>query len=200
MTYGLMPEFDYKTMDSILDLVCFSFREEPINILEIGVHQGNTSRGMRDFLKQRGRAINHTGIDNRRDFNMEAPFPESRFIIGNSIEVYNQIEDGSQHLVFIDGCHNYPMTMADFLVYSDKVRLHGYIAFHDTGEQIKPMTDFQGMGDMDDPDMYIACRKAVKRLGLLDGKQGGWSLILDQYDDSFHTGGIVLVQKLDINE
>lgn len=194
MTYGMMPRFDYETMDSILSLVSANF-EGDLNITEIGVFQGNTSRGMRDYFKKIGRKINHTGIDNQRDFKMGKPFEESNFIAGNSFEVYNKIPDNSQHFIFIDGNHSYPITMVDFLVFSDKVVDGGFIAFHDTGAHIKPMVDFQGIGDMDDPDMYIACRKAVKKLGLLDNQFRGWKLIMDEYSDELHTGGILLVQK-----
>lgn len=195
MTYGWITELDGKVLEKTLDLICEDFPSGKINITEIGVHQGNTSRGLRDYLKIKGREINHTGIDNQRDFKMEAPFPGSRFIVGNSIEVYNKIDNNSQQLIFIDGNHSYPMTMADFLVYSDKVIDGGCIAFHDTGKQIKSMTDFQGIGDMDDPDMYIACRKSVKKLGLLDDRFEGWRLIFDEYDENFHTGGIIVVKK-----
>lgn len=195
-TYGLMSQKDYETMDKILDLVCATFPDEVINITEVGVHAGSTSRGIKSYLKSKGRGINHTAIDNQRDFKMGAPFPESRFIGGNSIEVYNEVEDKSQHLVFIDACHNYPMTMADFLVYSDKVKGSGFIALHDTGAHIKPFTDFQGMGSMDDPDMWIACRKAVTKLGLLNNTFPSWHLVMDEYDDSLHTGGILLVQNI----
>ncbi len=199
MTYGMMPNSDYKTMDKILSLVAETFRGE-LNITEIGVFQGNTSRGMRDYFKKIGIKINHTGIDNQRDFKMGSPFPESNFIVGNSFEVYNKIPDSSQHFIFIDGNHSYPITMVDFLVFSDKVVDGGFIAFHDTGAHIKPMVDFQGIGDMDDPDMYIACRKAVKKLGLLDNHFKGWKLIMDEWSEELHTGGILLVQKENIKE
>lgn len=199
-TYGLMPNSDYRTMDLVLDEVCNSFKQGVINVCEIGVHQGNTSRGIRNYLKQKGRELKHTGVDNQRDFKMGAPFPESNLIIGNSYEVYTKLEDNSQHFIFIDGNHSYPITMLDFLVYSDKVKEGGYIAFHDTGAHIQPMVDFQGIGDMDDEDMYIACRKAVKKLGLLDNKYAGWELIFDRWSNELHTGGILLVKKTNNSE
>lgn len=191
-----MPPKDYETMSKTLDLVLKTFPAGIIATTEIGVHRGDGSRGIYKFITDRGRVNFHTGIDNQKDFAMESPFPECNFIIGSSTEVYNQVANHSQNFILIDGCHNYFMTMADFLVYSDKVKTNGFIAFHDTGEQIKPKTDYQGMGPKDDPDMYIACRKAVKKLGLLDGMCPGWQLVFDEYDPNFHTGGIVVVQKI----
>lgn len=196
MKYGIMPEFDYKTLDLILSNICDQFPDGVLNTCEIGVHKGNGSRGIHQFLSDKGRINFHTGIDNNHDLQVSPPFPGCNLIIGNSIEVYNQIADNSQHFILIDGCHNYPMTMADFLVYSDKVRIGGLIAFHDTGDQIKPFTDYQGMGSKEDPDMYIACRKAVIKLGLIDNEFSGWKLMLDASDKQFHTGGITVVQKI----
>jgi len=167
MRYGWMPERDYQTMDKILEKVCLTFPNGVINTCEIGVREGRTSRGIHKFLTDKGRVNFHTGIDNQHDIPTPVPFEGCNLIIGNSIEVYNQIADSSQHFLFIDGNHSYPMTMADFLVYSDKIKENGYIALHDTGRQIKPFTDYQGMGSKEDPDMYISCRKAAVKLRAL---------------------------------
>lgn len=190
-----MPEKDYETITKTLELVCKEFPEGIINTLELGVHRGKTSRGIRDFFESKDRINFNTGIDNQRDFKMDTPFPECNFIIGNTIEVYNQINNNSQHFMFIDACHNYPMTMADFLVYSDKIKNGGFVAFHDCGKQIKPFTDYQGMGSKEEKDMYISCRKAVDKLGLLHNRYLGWKIIFDEYDAAYPTGGIVVIKK-----
>lgn len=189
-TYGLMPEQDYRTLDDIFYRLCETFPTGIINTLEIGVHNGNGSRGIHKFFTDAGRINFHTGIDNQRDFEMDAPFPGCNFIIGNSIEVYNQIPDRSQHFLLIDGCHNYPMTMADFLVYSSKIKQGGFVAFHDTGAHIPAFKDYQGMGSREDQDMYISCRRALLTLGLLEGTRAGWILCHDEADTNFDTGGI----------
>lgn len=196
MTYGWMTAHDFATMDSILDLVCNKFPEGIINTCEIGVNDGRGSRGIHQYLADKQRINFHVGIDNGRDMDIKVPFEGCKIIIGNSIEVYNQVPDNSQHFLLIDGCHNYPMTMADFLVYSDKVRVNGFLAFHDTSPAIKEFTDFQGMGSTNEKDMYISCRKAIKKLGLLENKYEGWILILDEYDETKPTGGITLFQKI----
>lgn len=193
MKYGLMTELDYETMDKTLGLVCARFPEGIINSLELGVHRGDTSRGIRDFFKEKGRINFHTGIDNQHDLKMGAPFPECHFIIGNTMEVYNEIKPISQHFLLIDANHSYPMTILDFLLYSDKVVPGGYIALHDTGAHIKPFTDYQGMGSKEDPDMYISCRKALSRIGEIYTDK--YSMIFDLADDTKHTGGITVFQK-----
>jgi hypothetical protein len=197
MRYGIMPEADCDTLDSILARTCSDFPEGIIETAEIGVHKGLTSKGIHDRIyKQLKREHRHIGIDNLRDGQFPVKADWFNMIRGNSIEVFSQVEYESQHFIFIDGSHNYPMTMADFLCYSDRVIPGGYIAFHDTGKQIKPFTDYQGMGSKDDPYMYISCRIAIYKLGLLDNKFPGWRLISDHADESKPTGGITVVQKL----
>jgi hypothetical protein len=194
--YGLLTAKDIETIEKTLDLVCEQFPEGVINTTELGVRNGSTSRGIHNYISAKSRLNFHIGIDNNHDMPVTQPFSGCHVIIGNSIEVYNQLQNNSQHFIFIDACHSYPMTLVDFLLYSDKVRHGGFVAMHDCGQQIKPMTDYQGSGDKNDPDNYISCRKAVSKLGLLDNKFEGWDLIFDEYDESFHTGGIVVVKKI----
>lgn len=194
--YGLMPVADYGTLDKTLELVCKDFDDELIYTTELGVRDGRTSRGIRDFFLEKKRGHVHTGIDNQNDMIIKPPFPESDLIIGNSTDVYNQLPDNSQHFIFIDANHSYALTMSDFLVYSDKVKIGGYLAFHDTGKQIKPYTDYQRVGSNLDPDSYISCRKAIKKLGLLDNKFEGWELVFDEADETQFTGGITVVKRI----
>lgn len=197
-----MPQHDYQIMDNTLLLVMKQFPQGVINTLEIGVRDGRTSRGIHQFLSDAGRINFHTGIDNNHDMETPVPFDGCNLIIGNSMEVFNQVADDSQHLVFQDGCHNLPMTMVDFLLYAPKVRSGGYFAFHDTSPLIKPFTDYQGMGSKEDPDMYISCRKALNMLGITKNGFPGWGWIWDTWDTGDHTGrdprtgGIYLIQKL----
>lgn len=90
------------------------------------------------------------------------------------------------------------MTMIDFLLYSAKVKVGGILAFHDTSPNIKPFTDYQGIGSKEDPDNYISCRKAVRKLGLLDNPAVyfslGWDIVFDEYDETFPTGGIIALK------
>lgn len=195
MTYGIMPQTDYETMDKILSMVINQTQPDTIiTTLEIGVHEGKTSRGIRDFIKARGRDLWHTCIDNQRDFKMDAPFYESRFIIGNSEEVHGQVRDDSQEFILVDGNHNLRHTILDFVLYNSKLKIGGIMAFHDCGSHIG-LVDYQGEGDRNDPDNWIACRKALSFLGLIDNKFPGFELILDIADPSHPTGGIIAIRK-----
>jgi hypothetical protein len=196
MQYGLITTLDCKVLDKTLELVCLKFPEGVINTLELGVRDGSGSRGIRNFFLEKGRQINHTGIDNQNDMPIKEPFPGCNLIIGSSIEVYNKVPDNSQHFIFIDANHSYLYTMADFLLYSDKVVPGGYMAMHDTAAHIKPLTDYQRVGSNLDPDNYISCRKAIKKLGLLDNKFEGWQLIFDEADETKLTGGVTVIERI----
>ena len=226
--YGLISELDGKTLEKTIDLITQrEFIGQEINITEIGIFDGQTARGLYEYVTTRhyGSAsanpsdgvmkdntykCNYTAIDNEKDKLIKLPFPECKFIRGNSNEVYNQIPDESQHLIFIDGCHNFPSVVQDFFCYERKIKKGGYMAFHDTGDHIQPFKDYQGVGSKDDQDMYISVKKALERIGLMteifrtapDGskyfecKFYGWKLIFHEADITDPAGGITVFKKL----
>lgn len=191
-----MTGSDENTLIKTMELVNQAFPEGTINTFELGVRKGETSRAIHQFFTDRNRINFHTGIDNEHDVKDGSPFESCRFVIGNSIDVFNELQNDSQHFGFIDACHSYPYTMVDFLVYSDKVRVGGYLAMHDTAPHIKPLTDWQGHGKKYDADMNISCRKAIRKLGLLDNKFEGWRLIFDECDPHSVTGGVTVFKRL----
>lgn len=203
MTYGLITERDAHTMNWLLSMVVNTYRgKSAIKTLELGVHNGDTSRGIRDFFLEAKAPHKHIGIDNQRDFAMGSPFPECEFIIGDTMLVSHEVENNSVDFLFIDACHNLPMTIADFVLYKEKVKNRGIVAFHDTGSHIAPFTDYQGQGQKDQPDMYISCRKAIRMLGLpllpymkKNTLGDEWLCIIDEADPSRHTGGITAYIK-----
>lgn len=146
LKFGLMTGSDEKTLLKTMELVNDAFPEGVINTFECGVRKGESSRAIHQFFTDRGRINFHTGLDNERDVKDGSPFDGCNFIVGNSIEVYNNLQNESQHFGFIDACHNYPYSLADILLYSDKIKIGGFLAIHDTSPQIKPFTDYQGMG------------------------------------------------------
>jgi hypothetical protein len=194
--YGLISEVDAQVIEKTLYLIIKEFDGHIINTLEIGVFNGDTSRGIHRFFTGKNILNTHKAIDSQKDFVMDSPFPECKFIIGNSAEVYNQIEDESQHFIFFDGCHAFPAVVCDFFCYASKVKPGGYMAFHDTGKHIKPFKDYQFIGRKDDPDMYISVRKALQKMELLNNRFPFWKLIFDEADENNEAGGIVVLQKI----
>lgn len=190
--YGLISHCDAAVIEKTISLApnCSDkFCAEPICITEIGLYNCETSIGIYEYVKSKNWKIKYTGIDNQKDKEIVAP-DWMNLIIGNSNEVYNQLEDESQHMIFFDGDHSLIGVISDFFAYEDKIKVGGYAIFHDTGEHIKPFKDFQH-GDENNPDAYISVRKAIKKIGLR-----GWEPIFDEADIYNEAGGVMVFKKL----
>lgn len=210
--YGLISETDARTIEKTLDLLISELVGEkrgPIHTCEIGIFNGDTSRGINQYISQNGRLNIHTAIDNNIYGNATRPFPECIFVVGNSTEVAYRIPDESQHFIFVDGCHAFHAVVADFFCYATKVVKGGYMAFHDTGVHIKSFKDYQDVGSKDDPDMYISVRKALESIGLfikfeveiltigsVGKSRGDWQLVFDEADQNNEAGGVCVFKKL----
>lgn len=192
--YGLISETDVRTLEDLL-LTIRSEYPGTIRTCEVGVFDGDTSRGIHQFFLDHGWDNHHIAIDSERYFKIPPPFEGCELILGESMLVNFQVPDNSQHLVFIDANHSFPTTIVDFFSYAPKVIPGGVLAFHDTGAHIAPFTDYQDMGDRKDPNMYISCRKALREIGLLNNGYPGWMLIADAADASNPAGGITAFRK-----
>lgn len=97
--YGLISQTDGETLERTIDLICNEFADTSFNICEIGIYNGETSRGLYQYITSKGRFIdvvershkwgggsyfkcNFTAIDNQKDKPIEKPFPECNLIIG----------------------------------------------------------------------------------------------------------------------
>ena len=187
--YGLISETDAKCLEKTIDLICEEETKSAINILEVGIYAGETGNGIRKYAKTKYKHVWLRGIDNNKD-NETIRFKYDKLIIGDADEVAFKIADNSQHLVFIDSCHCFAHVVSNFFSYAPKVKVGGYMAFHDTGKHIKPFKDFQH-GDMENPDAYISVRKALETIGILwplnsdewiDRYAEEWELIFDEAD------------------
>lgn len=197
--YGLISQTDSKTIEATADCICNAFSNELIMFTEVGIYAGLSGYSIKRYFKWKGFDSVWTGVENFKD-NEKLVFTPDKLIVGNSTEVYNQIPDNSQHLLFIDGDHSYIGVISDFYAYKDKVKVGGFLAFHDTGVQIKPFTDFQH-GDKENPDAYISVRKALEAVGLIGYRNKaaellGWKLVFDEADLENRAGGICVFKKL----
>lgn len=224
MKWGLISKLDSEVLMKTIDLICQEFPGQEINTCCIGIFDGDTDRSIYEYVTGKGYGsasinpsmgtmrnnnykCNHTAIDNEKDKLIKLPFPECKFIRGNSNEVYNQIPDNSQNLIFVDGCHCFAHVVSDFFCYAPKVKVGGYLAFHDTGTHIKEFKDFQH-GDKSNPDAYISVRKALDKIGLFNQNafiavlnrekhnKEHWLLVFDEADPTDEAGGICVFKKL----
>lgn len=206
MGYGLISKVDAACVEKTLDLIIAGFPEEIISVLEVGLFNCQTSHGIHDYILSKERAASMTGIDNERDKLIHPP-GWMKFIRGNSNEVYNKVPDGSQHFIFVDGLHTFPAVVSDFFCYAPKVKVGGFIGFHDTGLHLDPLSGWQGVGSKDDPDMCLGgVRRALETIHLLgdnyiahhsdDVYISQWQLIFDEADPEDTGGGICVFRRL----
>lgn len=195
--FGLISKKDEEILTTTLNLILRDCRSDTINTVEVGIFDGQTSRAIHEYILGCAKFNNHTAIDNNRDKVVEKPFPDCNFIVGNSSEVYNQIPNDSQDLIFIDALHTFPAVISDFYCYEHKVRVGGFLAFHDTGKHLDPLSGYQLVGDRNDPDMCLGgVRKALKRLGLYSNRQPYWRLIFDEADPNDTGGGMSVFKRI----
>jgi hypothetical protein len=196
--YGLISLVDEQTIDKTLELVLNGKpKSEIVFTTEVGLFDGATSRGINEYITSKGYWNYHTGIDNLRDKEVKTPFDGCALIIGNSTEVYNNLPNESQDFIFIDALHTFAAVVADFFCYSGKVKVGGFIGFHDTGKHIKPTHDWQRIGNSDDPDMCLGgVRRALERIGLLYNFYHNWRLVFDEADENDAAGGVCIFQRL----
>lgn len=216
--YGLISKVDADCLEKTIDLIVAEQSKQSlvspfIVTTEIGVFDGQTSRGLNEYIRSKGKIHVHYAIDSEKDKPILKPFEDCELIIGNSNEVYNQIRDESQDLIFIDGCHCFAHVVSDFFCYAPKIKRGGYIAFHDTGRHINPFKDFQH-GDEKNPDAYISVRKALDAIGMfkdagydiINNNEGtflsprylgghGFRMVFDEADESDEAGGLTVFRK-----
>lgn len=201
--YGLISQADSKTLEMVIDGACKYFSDKTINVLEVGLYGGDTGLGVMNYINSKDRNGFITGIDNNKD-GEKLRYEYSKLIIGNSNEVYNQIEDQSQHIIIIDACHCFTCVISDFYAYASKLKYHGMMLFHDTGKHIKPFTHFQH-GDINNPLAYISVRAALNSVLEADSNfyfgqrrrfgRHDWFIRMDEADTENEAGGFIVIEK-----
>jgi len=195
--YGLISEVDSRCLEKTMDLIRREFPKDSLEFTEVGIYSGETGSGIKQYFNSIGMASYWTGIDNARD-GQEILFMPDNFIKGNSNEVYNQLEDESQHMIVIDANHSFPYVVMDYYCFSPKVKQGGFLCFHDAAPQAQGR-GWQLMGDKHDSDMSIAVLKALDRIGLLEKhlcEVLGWEKIFHEWDENDEHGGMIIFKKL----
>jgi len=200
--YGLISRVDSDTMEKCFDEIFEKFPNDLIRYTEVGLYNGRTTSGVREYFKSKNREYIQTGIDNFKDKEDLVFFPDDAILIqGSSIEVYNQLQDNSQHFIMIDGNHSLPYVIADFYCYKDKLVRGGFICFHDAAPHAQNKS-YQRMGSVDDEDMYIVILKALEKIGLTGYNHNreylGFELAYHEWasKEIDEGGGVIIFKKL----
>jgi hypothetical protein len=193
--YGLISRVDSDTMEKCFDEIFEKFPNELIQYTEVGLYNGRTTSGVREYFKSKGKNYIQTGIDNFKDKEELVFFPEDAALIqGSSIEVYNKLPDESQHFIMIDGNHSFPYVIADFFCYKNKVKIGGFICFHDAAPHAQKVS-WQRMGSKDDEDMNISVLRALEAVNVTNH---GFELAYHEFapKEVDEGGGVIIFRRI----
>lgn len=140
-----------------------------------------------------GTTVYYEGVDFVGGKPEELP-PECKFIEGDSTQVFPKVSSDF-NILFIDGSHAQNYVMLDFLNYSPKVVVNGYVLFHDTRDGSWQGSHYQGTGPEDMFENRISVRLGLKKLGLMDGRRRDFKFLQEIAD--VDVMGMMLFQKLE---
>ena len=192
--YGAILQEDVEVLESCLTLIaskCHAEERFP-RILEIGMHDGGTARGIENFFKAQGfPTITYWGIDPDQGKTRPRYVPTNgREIIGLSSEVFSEIPFGMD-LVWVDGCHCMNCVILDVIHYAPKVRRGGFMCFHD----INPVgqgQEHQYHGPVI-PEFGLATDMALNAIGFprewSAWERDGWEFFKEKVPDGVHNCG-----------
>jgi len=193
--YGLLSKTDINVLQNcLLDLVEMNGIGEPVKVLEIGVWDGKTAKGMREFLRTKATPIEYIGIESGigAESTIEPPFPKAKIINCDSIAARSLIPSRQQlDLLIIDGCHCLTHACMDFLCYQSLVVPGGYALFHDINPAFQGVVQHHASKDHRAMPMRVAVLQAVQLLGLLDQRFAGWTGKMSEWEEGCSNGFFV---------
>lgn len=177
--YGVLSFEDVAFLEKHLATIAKEFSMR-VSLLEIGTASGYTGKGISRFCGSIGAKLKYQCIDGVCGRPHPGNLPDGGiFHCGDSRELFESI-NGSFNLIFIDACHCNNCCILDFLNYSPKCVVGGYVLFHDTNPSPKWQgAHWQGHGPKT-PAFCLGVRMALDKLGLLHGKRTDWSFVDEQ--------------------
>lgn len=130
--YGALTASDAMLLERILRL----YSGSRVRFLEIGVHTGQTARGIREFCESIGARLEYWGIDSGVQNDGRPPFDGAHMVVADSAEAAHLVPDEFD-VVLCDGCHCFNHVILDTVLYGEKVVDGGYILHHDTASHVQ---------------------------------------------------------------
>lgn len=181
MTYGAITQADARVLEAVL----LEFKDRPMKFLEIGVYNGGTARGVRDFCKEQNIALEYYGIEAGILCVPTVPFPEAHFVIGESREVFMKVPNDLD-VVLVDGDHTFNAVVLDTVHYSRKVKPSGFMVYHDTAPHVQHKLAEPNRNYPEHPWFHNAVNDALNAVGF---PFRGWKLWLSGFDSLADYGG-----------
>lgn len=194
--YGLLNTHDIVLLQYAVTMAALRFGT--VKLLEVGTCGGYTALGISKFCDSRGYTFEYHGIDGACGAPHPGTMPKNyTFWMGDSAELFESMTADGFSVLFIDACHCSNHVMLDFLNYSPKVMVGGYVLFHDTNPSPRwngvHDNHWQGHGP-NTPAFNIAVRAGLKKLGLLDGQRADYAFVSESSEGD--ALGMMVFQKL----
>ena len=162
-----------------------------VRFIEIGMNSGETARGIKEYVEERGATLKYCGIDSGLLGKPQSPFMGALVLEGDSAEVSPSAPD-EVDAVFVDGCHSFNHVILDTFHYAPRVRAGGFLIYHDTAPHIQ-QTMREATGP-DHPLFYNSVNAALLALRLREDNR--WRLFTEGFDAESKIGGMTVFQKL----
>ena len=164
-TSGLISPQEAAAIERSLKRVIAAFPGQKLTIAEIGLWDGTTSRGIRDWFAEKGVAIDHHCFDSGKE-SPAAPYPECAYHLGDSLTTVPAFGE-PVHWALVDGCHCADHACADTLGLGGRLVAGGEMAVHDTSIHLPPTRDYQGHGPHDARHHITGVRYGLNAIGML---------------------------------
>lgn len=184
--YGAIVREDVEVLEACLLAVARDavVKNRPVRVLEIGMHDGGTARGIERFVKESNWYLDYIGIDPDDGTKRPRYVPAGgRVVVGDSSEVFSQIPGGLD-LVWVDGCHCMNHVILDTLHYGRKVRPGGFMLFHDVNPKGQGK-EHQYHGP-DEPEFGLAIDMAHEAI---EFPWSPWIKFMERVPDDVHNCG-----------
>lgn len=182
--FGAITRVDATVMNHVLEDLKFNF--DHINMLEIGMYDGGTGRGVKNFCINNGLNFNYWAVDSGAICEPKPPFPEANLVIGDSAYVYHQIPYNF-NLILIDGCHCINHVILDTVHYSSHAVVNGFMVFHDTSPLAQSIDQQPCFEKGQHIDFHTSVNEA---LAMIHWPWEGWTLTKDEWEPENPLGGM----------
>lgn len=183
-------------VETILSTIAMASNgKDCIRFCEVGTFGGATARGIKHWCDQHGVKLEYHAVDDSSHPGFEgnnragAPFDGAIFHDGKSWEVAHRVPFDCD-VILIDGDHSFNGVILDTMWYSERVKLNGYLMYHDCSPSVQ--YTFREQYGPDIPRFRNCVNDA---LILIRWPFKGWQLIVDRYDGDADFGGMRVYQR-----
>jgi len=192
MPGGILFDGDWDRLRDSAIRVAERFPDEHLNFIEIGVHEGLTSRDLIAEISKHTNNFTYIGIDPGSPPPLGSPYIHIQKISHLAV---NRVSERI-HWCLVDGCHCAACVIRDAILYGNRMVSGGELLFHDASPRPQGR-DRQDYGSMEGfHDSQIARERGIDVRRVLDaGLLAGFRLILSAQTDN-ELGGVEIYEKI----